>query len=59
MNGLTKEIASLLGITIEEAIKVQAIVEEPNFIDLSEATQRQINKAIREAYSEYLEYAGK
>lgn len=56
MNGLTKEIASLLGITIEEALKVQEIVEEAGFINLSEATQMQINKAIKEAY---LEYAGK
>ena len=61
MNGLTKEIASLLNITIEEALKVQEIVEEAGFINLSEATQMQINKAIKEAYIEHLMlgYAGK
>ena len=53
MNALTKEISSLLSISIEDAVKVQEILESPGNINLSECTQSQLNRAIKEAYSEF------
>lgn len=56
MNALTKHIAEMLNIQIEVAIKVQEILESPGNIDLSEASQRTIDRAIKEAYADYKEY---
>jgi len=43
MNGTTKEIAALLKVSIEVAMKVQREMENSGF-DFSEATQRQFNR---------------
>lgn len=51
MNSYTREIAKLLKISLEEALKVQDIME-CNGIDYSECTQRTFNKEAREAYAE-------
>jgi hypothetical protein len=53
MNGLTKEIAAQLGISIADAVAVQEILESPGNIDTSECTQKQLTKAINEAYGEF------
>lgn len=53
MNGLTKEIAAQLGISIADALAVQEILESPGNIDTSECTQKQLTKAINEAYGEF------
>jgi hypothetical protein len=52
MNGYTKEIAALLNISIEEALKVQEYVEVEIGIDYSECTQRQFNSTVKLAAKE-------
>jgi hypothetical protein len=52
MNGTTKEIASLLNISLDEARKVQDYIEEEIGLDYSECSQRQFNNAIKQAVKE-------
>ena len=48
MNAVTREIAALLGITLEYARKVQDAME----IDFSECTRREFNTTARRTYTD-------
>lgn len=52
MNGYTKEIAAMLNISLDEALRIQDYIEEEIGIDYSECTQNQFNKAVRQAVKE-------
>ena len=51
MNGFTKEIAALLNISIDEALKVQDYIDRNWLLDYSECTQTQFNKVVRYVYN--------
>ena len=50
--GRTREIAEILGVSLEVAADVRDFIDENYGIDWSEATQREINEAVQSAYSE-------
>lgn len=50
MNGVTREIAKLLNISLDEALKVQDYIDRNWLLDYSECTTRQFNNAVEYAY---------
>ena len=50
MNRYTREIAALLGVSLEYARRVQDAMELSG-LDFSECTQREFNRAAREAFA--------
>jgi hypothetical protein len=49
MNGQTKEIAELLGCSIEHALKIQQIIDDGAMLDWSECTNQEFKDAVYEA----------
>jgi hypothetical protein len=49
MNHITREIMKVLGIDVHDAIHVQKVLDESD-IDYSECTEKQLHRAIRNAY---------
>jgi hypothetical protein len=52
MNGTTKEIASLLNVSLDEAKKIQDYIDEEIDLNYSECSQSQFNKAVKQAVKE-------
>ena len=53
MNAYTKEIAKLLKISLDQALKVQYQME-CNGVDFSECSTREFNKEAKSAYAEII-----
>lgn len=54
MNSNTKEIASLLKVSLEDAFKVQEYIDNNWLLDWSDASQRKINSTVRSVAKEIL-----
>jgi hypothetical protein len=49
MNSQTKDIAALLKVSLNDALKVQDYIDDNWLLDWSEASQRKINKVVRDS----------
>ena len=54
MNAVTREIAELLKIELEDAFKVQRYIEQNWLLDFSECSQRKFNAVVKSVASEVL-----
>ena len=48
MNGITKEIAALLNVTLEDASKVQRYIDQQWLLDYSACSQRKFNSVVKQ-----------
>lgn len=51
MNGYTKDIAALLNVDIETALKIQKTIDEQNLLDYSECSTTRFNKVVKYVYN--------
>jgi hypothetical protein len=54
MNAVTKEIANLLGVSVEQALKVQTYIEDAWLLDFSECSERKFKSVVRQVANEVL-----
>lgn len=54
MNSDTREIASLLNVSLEDALKVQKYINENWLLDWSECSQRKFNSVVKAVAVEVL-----
>lgn len=48
MNGITKEIAALLNVTLDEALKVQNYIDRNWLLHYSTCSQRKFNSVVKQ-----------